>query len=179
MGVAKRNQCLGPWGGLLGAAVLTLGGCAADRGPHPELPPIGIQAEFTSRNLCSLGVSPQVRLGGVPAQTAAYRWRMTNVSVLRAPRWQTDLPAGGPLIPAGAVPDFPTPCPGELQNFVYRFEIMALAADGRPLAYGWQFVPAVSTTRTVEREQLRALGRVPAPDRTAPIGVANPTFFAN
>jgi hypothetical protein len=141
------------------------------------LPPIGIQAEFTSRNLCSLGVSPEVRLGGVPAQTATYRWRMTNVSVLRASRWQTDLPASGPLIPAGAVPDFPTPCPGELQNFVYRFEIMALAADGRPLAYGWQFISAVSTTLAVEREQARASSRSPARDLNAPISVSRPPFF--
>jgi hypothetical protein len=177
MGVAKRIQCLGPVGGLLGAVVLALGGCAGDPGPYPELPPLGMQTEFSSRNLCGLGVSPEVRLGGVPAQAAIYRWRMTNVGVLRAPRWQADLPAGGPVIPAGAVPDFPAPCPGELQTFVYRFEIMALAADGRPLAYGWQFVSAISTTRTVEREQLRALGRVPAPDRTTPIGASKPTFF--
>jgi hypothetical protein len=172
---AKQNPR--GWRGVLAVALVVMTGCAADRGPHPDLPPLGIQAEFTSKNLCSLGVSPEVRLGGVPAQTATYRWRMTNVGVLFAPRWQADVAANGPTIPEGAVADFPTPCPGELQNLVYRFELMALSADGRPLAYGWQFVTAVSTTLQVEREQARAAGKLPAPAPNAPVSTARPTFF--
>lgn len=174
---AKQNQRFGWHGAVSAVALLAIAGCAPDRGPHPNLPLLGIQAEFTSKNLCSLGVSPELRLGGVPAGAATYRWRLTNVGVLRGPTWQADVPADGAIIPEGAIADFPTPCPGEQQTMVYRFEVMALAADGRPLAYGWNFVSAISTTRRVEMEQARASGRLSAPDRIAPVPVSRPAFF--
>lgn len=160
--------------------LLLLTACANERGPHPNLPPIGVQAEFTSRNLCALGVSPEVRLGGVPPQTATYRWRMTAVSVLLAPPWQADTPANGPIISEGAVPDFPAPCPGELERprpTSYRFEIMALAKTGEPLAYGWSFVSARSLPAQLDIERLQAVGRLQAPNRNAPVSTRRPPFF--
>lgn len=162
------------------AALLFLAACANDRGPHPNLPPLGIQAEFTSRNLCGLGVSPEVRLGGVPAGTAVYRWRMTNVSVLFAPSWQVDVPANGPLIPEGAVPDFPTPCPGELdqpRSTSFRFEVMALAENGQPLAYGWNFISVRSLSSQLDIERRRAARLIEAPDRNAPVSTGRPSFY--
>lgn len=160
--------------------LLLLAACANERGPHPNLPSIGIQAEFTSRNLCAPGVSPEMRLGGVPPRTATYRWRMTNVSVLSAPSWQADIPAKGSVIAEGAVPDFPAPCLGELERprpTSFRFEIMALAENGEPLAYGWSFIAARSLPAQIEIEQQRAASRLQAPIRNAPVSTRTPPFF--
>lgn len=176
---AKRNPRMRR-AAVLVPALLAASACANDRGPYPNLPPLGLQAEFTSKNLCGLGVSPEVRLGGVPAGTATYRWRITNVSVLFAQPWQIDLPANGPTIPEGAVAEFPTPCLGELElprSTTYRFEIMALAADRRPLAYGWNFISARSLPYQLDIERMREARRIEAPDRTAPVSASRPSFF--
>lgn len=175
---AKQNQRLGTTVLFAVAALLILTACANERGPNPNLPRMGLNAEFTSRNLCSLGVSPEVRLGGVPEGTAAYRWRMTNVSVLFAPSWETELPASGTTIPEGAAADFPTPCMGELerpQPVSYRFEVLALGADRQPLAYGWNFILVRSLPYQLELEQQRAKRRLPEPARVPPR--QPPAFF--
>lgn len=137
---------------VLAAPVLT-GACANDRGPHPNLPPLGIMAEFTSRNLCGLGVSPEILIGNLPPNVATYRLRLSEVSTLSGPRWQADLPAAGPSIPEGALNGFDLPCPGEKQVLSYRLEVMALGAQGQPLAYGWGFANAISLPERLEREQ--------------------------
>ncbi len=159
-------------------AVAILAGCANDRGPHPGLPPLGVRSEFLSKNLCSEGIFPEIRLGGVPANAAQYRLRLTNVSVLAAPTWTATVNAEGLLIPEGAVPAFDAPCPGEQQSFTYRLEVMALAAGGVPLAYGWGFVSARSLTRQIELEQAELKQR-PAdrPNRTRHPSPRTPPFF--
>jgi hypothetical protein len=156
------------------SAMLVLAACAYDRGPHPNLPPLGVQADFTSRNLCGLGVSPQVRLGNVPANVATYRLRVSEISTLRGPRWQADLPAKGPVIAEGAMDGFDLPCPGEKQHLSYRFEVMALASDARPMAYGWGFSSVLSLPEQIEVEQRRAK-RGEQPSAVTP--TRPPSFF--
>jgi len=158
------------------AVATAVAGCANDRGPHPNLPPIGSEMTFSSRNLCGEGVSPEIRLGRIPAGTASYRLRLTNVSVLSATRWEATVGAESPIIPEGAIANFDAPCPGDQQIFVYRLEIMALAGSGQPLAYGWNFVQARSLSRQIdqEREELR---QYPVrPERPMP-SASSPPFF--
>jgi hypothetical protein len=154
-----------------------LAACANDRGPHPDLPPLGVRVDFFSQNLCEQGVSPEIRLGGVPANAASYRLRLTNVSVLNARPREMTAKADGAVIPEGTFSDFEAPCIGELQTSEFRLEVMALANDGRPLAYGWGFATARSLTRQLDAENAQARGRLPAPDRTSPIPVTRPVFF--
>jgi len=160
------------------AALAALVACANDLGPHPNLPVLGAFTDFLSTNLCSEGVSPEIRLGGVPANTASYRLLFTNVSVLSAPRWQVTLRADSPVVPAGAIEKFEAPCPGELLSFNYRLEVMALDGDQRPLAYGWTFASARSLTKQIEREQVMA--RTLGPERSGlrgQPGTNRPHFF--
>lgn len=163
----------------LTVAILALGatGCANERGPHPNLPPIGSQMEFSSRNLCSEGVSPQIRLGGVPSGTASYRLRLTNVSVLTSTRWEATVSAESPIIAEGAIANFDPPCPGEQQTFTYRLEIMALAADGQPLGYGWNFAQARSLSRQIDQEREELRQRATTPDRPPPSSSLPPFFI--
>ncbi len=160
---------------LAAAAVSVLANCANDRGPYPNLPPIGVHAEFTSRNLCGLGVSPEIALGSVPQNVAMYRLLITEVSTLRSPRWQADFPATGSSIPEAALEGFDLPCPGERQILTYRLEVMALAANGQPLGYGWGFSNATSLPEQIQYEQRRAKNRGPQPPVSAPTG--RPSFF--
>lgn len=152
--MARMKRILGVT--LAAGALLVLASCANDRGPHPNLPPLGVGTHFTSRNLCSLGVSPEIRLGSVPANVATYRLRVSEVTTLRGPRWQADIPAQGSVIGEGAMDGFDLPCPGDKQQLSYRFEVMALAPDARPLAYGWGFSSALSLPEQIEVEQRRA-----------------------
>lgn len=160
------------------AVVVIVAGCANDRGPYPGLPPLGVRFEFLSKNLCEEGISPGVRLGGVPANTAAYRLRITNTSVLAAQRWEGTINGDTPLIPEGSIADFDAPCPGDQQTLSFRLEVMALASDGHPLAYGWAFATARSLTRQIQQEQAE-LKRRPAdrPNRTLFPAPTRPPFF--
>ncbi len=162
---------------VVAGAAWMLAACANERGPHPNLPTIGILTSFTSQNLCNLGVSPAVRLSAVPEGTASYKLRITNISVLSGLRVEVSLKADGSLIPEGAIGNFDAPCPGELQTFNYRVEVMALGVDGRPLAYNWAFASARSLTRQLESEQHQATGRVARPDPSSPISASRPVFF--
>jgi hypothetical protein len=163
---------------FIAIAASLIAACANERGPHPNLPPLGARVEFRSTNLCSLGVSPEIRLGGVPGSTSSYRLRLVNISVLRAPIWERTQAANGPLILEGAISDFEAPCPGDLQNFTYRLEVMALASSGQPLAYGWTFASAQSITRQIEREQYEAknFSKERANRDTFPPAVTPPLF---
>ncbi len=149
--------------------------CANDRGPNAQLADLGVRVEFSSRNLCSLGASPEVLLGGVPRNTAIYRLSITNVSVLFSPRWQADLPIPeGTAIPEGALESFDLPCPGEKQALNYRFEVLALDAGGQGLAYGWAFASARSMPAQLEIEQQRARTGLPI---SRAMGPRRPPFF--
>ncbi len=147
---------------VLAAAAGLVGGCASERGPHPELPRAGLATQFTSHNLCSLGVSPEIQLFDIPAGATRYRVRQTLVSALIAHGWEAEVPAHGAVIPEGALADYPGPCPPERQIFTYRIEVMAFAGDGRPLAYGWNFVSAPALSRVVAQEQNRVARGLPA-----------------
>ena len=178
--------------GLLGAGLLA--GCANDRGPHPELPRVGVSSGFTSLNLCSNGVSPAIYLTSPPAGTATYRLKMTMANALVAPSWQFDVPASaattaasgsfGPnartraTITQGAIADFPAPCPPERQVYVYRVEVLALAADGRSLGYGWGFASAQSLARQLSAERNVQLQRQKARDEAAARGLPPPAETA-
>jgi hypothetical protein len=157
--------------------------CAGDRGPHPELPFMAISSAFRVANLCSLGVSPEIRLVGVPQGTVVYRLMVTNVGVLRAPRQRIEVAATGPVIPEGALTEFELPCPSELQTMNYRFEVMAVAADRRPLAYGWNFITArnVAIQLEIERNEAKQPPPVPDTENAARISrnpsISRPTFF--
>lgn len=177
--MAKPERNRTPFAAAAIVAMAILAGCASDRGPHPDLPPLGARFEFLSKNLCSEGISPEIRLGGIPADAASYRLQISNISVVAAPRWEaTVVKAETPVIPAGAIANFDAPCPGEQQSFLYRLEVMAIARDGRPLAYGWQFGTARSLTRQIEQEQAE-LKRRPSerPNRTSFPAAQRPPFF--
>jgi hypothetical protein len=161
----------------VGAALgLIVAACANDRGPYPNLPRIGVGAEFTSRNLCGVGVSPEIQLGNLPANVATYRLQVTEISTLKGPRWQADLPAKGPLIAEGVLEGFDLPCPGDKQHLQYRVEVMALGADAQPLAYGWGFASARALPEQIEVEQKRAKPGE-RPSATGPRGSSRPYFF--
>ena len=144
----------------LAAAILLalplMSGCANDPGPHPELSRLGVFTRVTSRNMCGLGVSPAIGVYEAPAGTAFYRVQMRLINALGAPGWTGEARATGPIIAEGAFPDFPGPCPPERQVFSYRLEVMALAADGRPLAFGWNFFGVLPIGREVATEELIA-----------------------
>jgi hypothetical protein len=132
----KKSQAMAvkrsPWLGAV-LALAFLAGCASEPGPNPQLPRIGLLSQFTSHNLCSLGVSPEIRLYDVPAGAASYRVSITLISALISPPWQTAVAANGPVIAEGALAGYEGPCPPERQIFRYRFEVLALGADGQPL----------------------------------------------
>lgn len=160
------------------ASMALVTGCANDRGPYPTLPPIGARFEFLSKNLCEDGRSPEIRLGGVPAGTAAYRLRITNTSIVAKQRWEGTVKAESPLIPEGAMADFDAPCLEDQQVLTYRLEVMALAGDNRPIGYGWAFANARSLPRQIQQEQSE-LKRRPSerPDRTTFPAARLPPFF--
>jgi hypothetical protein len=154
------------WVCLVGpAALLLISGCANDRGPHPELPRMGVYSGFTSRNLCGLGVSPEFRFVSAPPDATTYRIKMTNVSALAGSSYEFTVPVSAAdtrnkqmVIPEATIPDFPAPCvPDDIilrQYFNYRIEVLALASDGRPLAYGWNFAIAYPLNLELYYERL-------------------------
>jgi hypothetical protein len=146
----------------LALALSVLAGCARDAGPYPNLPFIGIAGDYGSRNLCSLGQSPEFRIYGAPAGAARYRVKITNVTALTGPSWTAETQAGA-TIPEGALSSVPNPCPPETGRYMYRIEVMALSGDGRPLAYGWNFINVASLPRRLEIERDSLPSSNPAP----------------
>jgi hypothetical protein len=163
--------------GMAAFCCLVVAACAGDAGPYPDLPVLGISGKFSSKNLCSLGVSPALMLSQLPVGTAIYRVRMTDVSVLMGARWQGEVPARGAAIPEGALAELPLPCPAEKQTLTFRLEVMALTADGRPLAYGWNFLSAQSIENVLSVEREQAKSRQPAD--VTPVRPSRPPFFTN
>ncbi|MBI3452479.1 MAG: hypothetical protein HY057_06560 [Rhodospirillales bacterium] len=148
----KRKLAIGR--GVAVAGLLALAGCAASS-PFPGLPEMRVSTDFGLKNLCGLGVSPQIRLRNVPAGTVSYTVRMTNIDALVNTPWQATVLAEGRDIPEGAGADFPAPCPGEAQAFRYRFEVLALDAGARPLAYGKAIAVAGPIGPIVRNERAR------------------------
>lgn len=152
-------------------ALLALAACAPTPPLFPELPRLQVSTGFGLRNLCGLGVSPAIGVTGAPAGTARYRVRMTNTSVLLQTPWQETLPASPAGIAEGAAPSYPPPCMGVYQQYAYRFEVMALDANDRPLAYGQATASAVSLDRLVRqaRNAPATPGAAATPPGPAPV----------
>ncbi len=160
-----------------GAALLLAGvaACAPPPPSFPDLARLSVATQVTTKNMCSLGVSPEIRIRNAPAATARYRLRMSNIDVLFGEAWQitTDARPGG--IPAGVLPDYPAPCLGAMEIYsqrpyhLYRFEVFALDPQDQPLAYGEATVPVYGVDRALALERAAAAGQRPALDATPPI----------
>jgi hypothetical protein len=128
--------------------------------------------------MCGLGVSPAITIGSVPDATARYRIRLSNTDVLFQTPWQTTVAAAPNGYAEGALTDYEGPCFGERRlyapapYFVYRFEVLALDARDRPLAYGQTSVFVRSISEMIEQE--KAAGSVPTPPPTPPASSVNP-----
>lgn len=122
---------------VLGLAGI-LAACGPMRGPQSALPQMTLGMRFGLENLCSGSQSPPIRIVDVPEATTAYRIRITNVSVLiQSPReWTIPAPGEKELVPFGALDNWTGPCPGDLQRYRYRVEVLALDGGGSPVAYG-------------------------------------------
>jgi len=159
----------------LAALVMILSGsslvaCAPmTRTSYRDLPQLRVGVRLGLENLCAGSQSPPIALQNVPAGTASYRVRMSNISVmLQTPNeWTIPAPAEPALVPIGALPGYSGPCPGELQRFTYRLEVMALDAQGRPAAFGVANMLAVSVNKTAQ-ETWRGAGRSSAVDPSLP-----------
>jgi hypothetical protein len=140
-----------------GVLVALAAGCASPPEPFPELPRLGVATQLTSRNLCGLGVSPAISINKVPPATARYRLRLTNTDVLIQTPWQTTADATPGGFAEGALADYQAPCVGDLTvnnyypYFRHRLEVLALDAQGRPLAYGSTTFLVQSVSATVDR----------------------------
>jgi hypothetical protein len=163
------------------AALLALAACASPPPPFAELPKLTVATRITSRNMCGMGVSPAITIRGAPSATARYRLRMTNIDVLFQEPWQTTAAATEDGYREGALPDYDGPCLGELRiyapvpYFRYRFEVLALDTQDRPLAYGQMTLLVRSIGDTVEQEKA-AGGRVVTepPPPIPPADTVNP-----
>jgi len=143
----------------LATLALALAACST---PAPSLPSMGVDAAFEPRHLCGMGISPEIRLAGVPANAAQYRVRMINLDALFSRTWQEDFPVQGPVIPEGAGRSYPAPCPAQRLVFDHRIEVDALDASGTPIATGSRIV-AVAALPDLAPEP----GRGVPTDRTA------------
>lgn len=156
---------------LLGAVILLSGvaACGPPAPRFPELPRLNVTTQITTKNMCSLGVSPQITIRNAPPGTARYRLRMTDTDVLFGETWQATTDAKPEGIAAGALPDFPAPCLGKLELYsqqayhYYRFEVFALDQQGNPLAYGAANVPVYGIDRALANERAAA-GQRPSQD---------------
>jgi hypothetical protein len=153
------------------AALLALATCAPAPPLFPELPRLQVATGFGIQNLCGPGVSPAIAVAGAPAGTTRYRVRMTNTSVLLQTAWQDTLPASPTGIAEGASTSYPPPCMGTYQQYAYRFEVMALDASDRPLAYGQTTATAVTLDRLARqaRNTPAKPGAPAAPAGPAPV----------
>lgn len=134
--------------------------CAPPRGLYDDLPPLRLATRIGIANMCTGSQSPAIRLGNLPAGSAQMRIRMSNLSVLRQTpaEWTIAAPESPNLLPIGALPGYIGPCPGDLQSFRYRIEILALGANGQPAAYG-DVVVRVMSVNELAQETWRRTGR--------------------
>ncbi len=145
--------------------------CAPTATGYRDLPQMRVAVRFDLENLCAGSQSPPIALTNVPAGTARYRVKLSNMSVLvQTPRdWTIVVPDEPALVPIGALPGYTGPCPGEFQRFNYRLEILALDAGGRPVAFGTAGLVVASVNKMAQEVWQRA-GRGGAPDPTQPPG---------
>jgi hypothetical protein len=160
---------------VLGLAAL-LAACGPPRFGDGELAQLGLGARFGVENLCRGSQSPPIRVDGAPRDVAAYRIRMSNVTVLRqTPReWTIPAPGDPALIPLGALPDWNGPCPGDTQMPRYRIEAMALDASGAAVAYGWTEAVAESVNRLAQEAWRQARGGVTMDPTVPPSATEDP-----
>jgi hypothetical protein len=171
MGKVNAIRCMGRLP-QLGTAILlgALGACALPPPPFPDLPQLGVITRITTKNMCSLGVSPAIVIREAPPATARYTVRMTNIDVVFSQPWQATAEARPGGFAEGAFPDFPAPCLGEMRlnsprPFRYhRFEVLALDSQGQPVAYGSTTIPVSGIDRALEIERATAAGRQPVLD---------------
>lgn len=133
--------------------VLLLAACAPPPPPFPDLPRLDVRTAFGSRNQCEYAVSPAIRIARVPPETARYVVKVTNLDVLYSTPWQGIVAAGPEGIAEGAIPGFPAPCPGDLQSYAYRIEVLAQTAQGTPLGYGATRTTVLPIAQTLRRER--------------------------
>jgi hypothetical protein len=122
---------------------------------------MSVRSFFDIRHLCSLGISPPIELDNAP-QAARYRIRFTNTSVLYAPPVDFEVAANGPAIAEDALPGYRGACPGEMQSFLFRLEVLALDAQNRAVGFGYTMMSAESTTRLM-RLSIDRRPRMPQP----------------
>lgn len=136
---------------------------------YGDLPQLRVGVRLGLENLCAGSQSPPIALQNVPASTASYRVRMSNISVLmQTPsEWTIPAPAEPALVPIGALPGYSGPCPGEFQRFTYRLEVMALDAQGRPAAFGVANM-LVASVNKMAQETWRRAGRDSGTDPSLP-----------
>ncbi len=149
---------------VLGAVALAA--CAPARGPHADVAQFGIHVRFALANLCAGGMSPPIALEEVPQGTSEFLVQVTNVTVLlaRPQEWRILVGPDPTRIPFGALQDYAGPCPGELQRFNYRVEVLSLGRDGRRTGYGMRVV----SVEPVSRQAQQVWGRGSAPDPLEP-----------
>lgn len=153
--------------------------CASPPGPFPDLPSLDVATHIGSRNMCGLGVSPAISITNAPEAAARYQMRLTNLDVLFQQSWQTTAPAKPGGYAEGALLDYEGPCVGDLRLYSpypyynYRFEVLALDAQDRPLAYGRTALPVrnISDALSLERAPQR---RAPPPEPPPVPAVINP-----
>jgi hypothetical protein len=159
---------------IAAAMLLTgLAACAPPEPAFPELPRLNVATRITTKNMCSYGISPEITVRNTPQGTERYTLRMTNIDVLFGEPWQITAPAQRGGFAEGSIPEFPAPCLGALQAnlqrpyHLYRFEVLALDEQGRPLAYGQSTVPVYGIDRALAHERAAAAGRRPSFDDDA------------
>lgn len=154
------------------AALVLLAGlaaCAPPRGLYDDLPRLRMATRITLANMCTGSQSPAIRLANVPAGAAQFRIRMSNLSVLRQvpSEWTIAAPTERDLLPIGALPGYVGPCPGDLQQFTYRLELLALGANGQPVGYGETSFRVISVNE-IAQETWRRAGRGQGPEQLDP-----------
>jgi hypothetical protein len=133
-------------------ASLALGACVAYVPGPPDTPRMGVRTYFGVEHVCSLGVSPPIRLFGAPESAARYRVRFTNTSVLFTAPMELETPAAGAEIAEGALDGYRGPCVGEASASLFRIEVLALDANGRSLAYGFAIAQVSNPSRLLNRQ---------------------------
>lgn len=117
---------------------LAAAGCATV--DTSKLPRMGVDFAFDQKHKCQ-GVSPEIRLGNVPAGVTSYEVRMTDLDVPSFHHWAQTIPAAGPVVREGAGSGYFGPCP---PSGTHRYQIEVIARDGQkqPVAYGEKTVAA-------------------------------------
>jgi len=124
-------------GGVVLLATLAAGCASVDTS---KLPRMGVDYGFAAKHKCQ-GVSPEIRLTGVPTSVKKYDVRMVDLDVPSFNHWNETVPATGSVIREGAGKAYVGPCP---PSGTHRYQIAVTARDDKnqPLAYGDKTVVA-------------------------------------